>query len=100
MADGPDLHARRRGLVTGGAGFIGCNYVRFLLDEDPSVRVVTLDALTYAGSSENLADVERAHPDRHRFVHGDITDDALVRRILVEERIDTVVHLAAETHVD
>ncbi len=100
MAEGPDVHVRRRVLVTGGAGFIGRNYVRFLLDADPAVRVVTLDALTYAGSSENLIDVERAHPDRHRFVHGDVADDALVGRLLLDDGIDTVVHLAAETHVD
>src|SRR6185295_8049086 len=95
-----DEHTPRRVLVTGGAGFIGCNFVRVLLGDDPAVRIVTLDALTYAGSRENLDDVATQHPDRHRFVQGDITDTPLLRRLFTEEAIDTVVHLAAETHVD
>ncbi len=93
-------HHPRRVLVTGGAGFIGANFVAWLLDDDRDVRVVTLDALTYAGSRANLAAVESAHGDRHRFVHGDIGDEALVRKIFADEAIDTVVHFAAESHVD
>jgi dTDP-glucose 4,6-dehydratase len=88
----------RRLLVTGGAGFIGSNFVRYWLDRYPEDRVVNLDALTYAGNLENLADVEAA--PGYRFVHGDITDRALVGRLLAEERIDTLVHFAAESHVD
>ncbi|MCX7888006.1 MAG: dTDP-glucose 4,6-dehydratase [Verrucomicrobiae bacterium] len=82
-------------LVTGGAGFIGCNFVRWLLQKRPSVRIVTLDALTYAGRRENLP-----VDDRHVFVHGDIRDRALVEQLLRGHRIDTVVHFAAESHVD
>jgi dTDP-glucose 4,6-dehydratase len=93
-------HAPRRMLVTGGAGFIGCNFVRHALGADPGLRIVTLDALTYAGSRANLAEVEAAHADRHRFVHGDIGDARLVREVFADERIDTVVHFAAESHVD
>ena len=85
-------------LVTGGAGFIGANYVRWLLGDDPKVRIVTLDALTYAGSLDNLKDLPGA--DRHTFVHGDIGDEALVARLLRAHGIDTVVHFAAESHVD
>jgi dTDP-glucose 4,6-dehydratase len=85
-------------LVTGGAGFIGCNYARFLLGHDPDVRIVNLDALTYAGSQGNLQDLP--DPARHTFVQGDIGDRALVDRLLREHGIDTVVHFAAESHVD
>ena len=85
-------------LVTGGAGFIGSNFVRHLLAARPDLRVVTYDALTYAGSLENL----RALPDaaRHTFVRGDICDRADVDRTLAEHAIDTIVHFAAESHVD
>ncbi|HYE06658.1 MAG TPA: dTDP-glucose 4,6-dehydratase [Planctomycetota bacterium] len=93
-------HQPRRVLVTGGAGFIGANFVAWLLADDRAVRVVTLDALTYAGSRANLASVDSRHGDRHRFVHGDIGDEALVGRLFAEEAIDTVVHFAAESHVD
>jgi len=91
-------------LVTGGAGFIGSNLVHYLLDEaaaDLSVeieRVITLDKLTYAGNRENLASLE--NDGRHRLVEGDIGDADLVRKLLREESIDAVMHLAAESHVD
>jgi dTDP-glucose 4,6-dehydratase len=87
-------------LVTGGAGFIGCNLVRHLLASDESLQVVVLDALTYAGNPANLAGLVEEFPGRYRFVHGDITDEALVQRLFTEEDVDTVVHLAAESHVD
>jgi len=85
-------------LVTGGAGFIGSNFVRYLLKVEPNVRVVNLDALTYAGSLENLKDL----PDesRHTLIQGDICDEKLVGKIFSENKIDTVVHFAAESHVD
>jgi len=85
-------------LVTGGAGFIGCNFVRYMLARDPSVRIVNLDKLTYAGSPDNVRDL----PDesRHTFVQGDICDRALIDRLLREHEIDTIVHFAAESHVD
>lgn len=85
-------------LVTGGAGFIGSNFVRYLLRVEPQVHIVNLDALTYAGRLENLADLP--DPQRHTFVHGDICDRPLVDRLLREHQIDTVVHFAAESHVD
>jgi dTDP-glucose 4,6-dehydratase len=83
-------------LVTGGAGFIGSNFVRYALEAHPDWRVTTLDKLTYAGRRENLHDV-MTH-ERHAFVHGDIID-APVSGPLVE-RSNIVVHFAAETHVD
>lgn len=84
-------------LVTGGAGFIGSNHIRFLL-ENTQDRVVNLDLLTYAGNLENLAGCE--DDPRYRFVRGDIRDRDLVRSLLKGEAIDAVVHFAAESHVD
>ncbi len=72
--------------------------MHYLLRTDPEVRIVTLDALTYAGSLENLKDLP--DPARHSFVQGDIADRALLDRLFAEYAIDTVVHFAAETHVD
>ena len=91
-------HHPRNVLVTGGAGFIGCNFVRHLLATDPEIRIVTLDLLTYAGSLDNLRELPA--PTRHLFVQGDICDRALVDRLLREHRIDTIAHFAAESHVD
>jgi len=85
-------------LVTGGAGFIGSNFVRYLLQAEPEVRVVNLDVLSYAGSQENLKDLPS--PERHTFVKGDICDRPLVDELFHSHQIDTVVHFAAETHVD
>jgi dTDP-glucose 4,6-dehydratase len=84
-------------LVTGGAGFIGSNLVRLLLAERPADRVVVLDALTYAGNVENLAGLEGP---RYRFVRGDIADGKLLLDLWRSERIEAVLHLAAESHVD
>ncbi len=85
-------------LVTGGAGFIGSNFVRYLLKNEPDAKIVNLDALTYAGSLENLKNLP--DPQRHIFVQGDICNRELVRQLLREHIIDTIAHFAAETHVD
>ena len=85
-------------LVTGGAGFIGSNFIRHALAQSSGVRIVNLDALTYAGSPRNLDGLPG--PDRHLFVRGDICDAPLVGALLKTHRIDTIVHFAAETHVD
>jgi dTDP-glucose 4,6-dehydratase len=90
--------APRNVCITGGAGFIGANFVRHWLDISREGRVVVLDALTYAGNPENLAGLER-NP-RYVFVRGDICDEAAVRSLLEGHRIDTLVHFAAESHVD
>ena len=86
-----------RVLVTGGAGFIGANFVAHLL-KSGAERVVVLDALTYAGNLHNLASVQADR--RYRFVKGSILDSVLVERLLAEEELDTVANLAAESHVD
>ncbi len=88
----------RRLLVTGGAGFIGANFVHFWLARHPEDQVVVLDALTYAGNPSNL-DPVRDHPS-FGFVHGDIRSPALVERLLRDRQITTIVHFAAESHVD
>jgi dTDP-glucose 4,6-dehydratase len=85
-------------LVTGGCGFIGSNFVRHVLNANRAVRIVNLDALTYAGNPANLIDVEQAFPDRYTFVHGDIRDHRAVSRAM--GGCDCVVHFAAESHVD
>ncbi len=93
-------------LVTGGAGFIGSNFIRYLLDTAAfDGKVVTLDALTYAGNRENLADVEARHGGdprgaRHTFVQADICDRAAVESVFADYEPDAVVHYAAESHVD
>ncbi len=83
-------------LITGGSGFIGSNLVRFILDTRPDLSIINLDALTYSGNPENLADIE-SH-DRYEFVKGDINDRDLLAKLL--PRVDSVMHLAAESHVD
>jgi dTDP-glucose 4,6-dehydratase len=84
--------------ITGGAGFIGANFVRHWLENSREGRVVVFDALTYAGNIDNLAGLD-GNP-RYLFVKGDICDEATARALLEQHRIDTVVHFAAESHVD
>jgi dTDP-glucose 4,6-dehydratase len=88
----------RNMLVTGGAGFIGSNFIRYVLDRMPEILIVNLDSLSYAGSMENLRDLPS--DGRHTFVKGNICDQALVDGLLHHHRIDTIVHFAAESHVD
>lgn len=85
-------------LITGGAGFIGSNFVRMVLEEQSEVRVVNLDKLTYAGNLENLAGC-KDHPN-HIFVKGDICDAAMVSGIVDKYQVDAVINFAAESHVD
>ncbi len=85
-------------LVTGGAGFIGSTFIRYLLHADSAIQLVNLDALTYAGSLNNLTAI--AADVRYSFIHGNICNAALVANLLREHKIDTVVHFAAESHVD
>lgn len=83
-------------LVTGGCGFIGSNFVRFVLENRDDVSIVNLDVLTYSGNPENLEDLQG--DSRYSFVHGDIRDEELVSRLIAQ--CDAVVHFAAESHVD
>lgn len=85
-------------LVTGGAGFIGVNFIYYWLESNPQSRVVVLDALTYAGNRASLAAAEQN--ERCLFIQGDIRDQALVERLLRSEGVNTLVHFAAESHVD
>ncbi|HKZ43621.1 MAG TPA: dTDP-glucose 4,6-dehydratase [Anaerolineales bacterium] len=88
----------RKMLVTGGAGFIGANFIRHILSTEDDVVIINLDALTYAGSLDNLSDLP--DPARHIFVEGDICDEPLVVDILRSHDIEIIVHFAAESHVD
>jgi dTDP-glucose 4,6-dehydratase len=83
-------------LVTGGAGFIGSNFIHYMLKNYPDCKIINLDKLTYAGNLDNLKDVENS--PRYEFIHGDIRDKELVQKVY--EKVQGVVHLAAETHVD
>jgi len=85
-------------LVTGGAGFIGSNFIRMVLEEHPDSFVVNLDKLTYAGNLESLAGF--LDHDSHHFIRGDICDGKLVEKVIDHYQIDTIVNFAAESHVD
>ncbi|MBV6627852.1 MAG: dTDP-glucose 4,6-dehydratase [Rivularia sp. (in: Bacteria)] len=88
----------RRLLVTGGAGFIGSNFVHYWCENYPDDKVVVLDALTYAGNRANLSSLEAK--DNFCFIKGDICDASLTKQLLESEKIDTIAHFAAESHVD
>ncbi len=88
----------RKILVTGGAGFIGSNFVQMVLSEHPDNLIVNLDKLTYAGNLKNLAEFME-HPN-HKFIKGDICDGPLVEKLIDEYQLDTIINFAAESHVD
>ena len=85
-------------LITGGAGFIGSHLVRLFVNKYPDYDIYNLDVLTYAGNLENLKDVESK--GNYTFLHGDITDEEYIKSIFLQYRFDSVIHLAAESHVD
>ena len=85
-------------LITGGAGFIGSHVVRRMVRKHPDTRILNLDQLTYAGNLENLKDIEDAA--NYQFIRGDINDAAFLEKLFSNEKIDRVIHLAAESHVD
>ena len=85
-------------LVTGGAGFIGSNYMHYVVNKYPQDYFVCLDALTYAGNYNNIKDLE--NKENYKFVHGDITDKEFVDKLFDEEKFDIVINFAAESHVD
>lgn len=93
-----NIYTPKNILVTGGCGFIGSHFIHYVLAQSMAVNVINLDALTYAGSLEHLHSL--ANDDRYQFVQGDICDEALVKKILQQHQIDTIVHFAAESHVD
>jgi len=84
-------------LITGGCGFIGSNFVRFILEREPEATIINLDNLTYAGNIHNLDGISNS---RYHFVHGDICDSELVAKLFNDHQFDGVVHFAAESHVD
>jgi dTDP-glucose 4,6-dehydratase len=78
--------SKRNLLVTGGAGFIGTNFIRYVLEEMENWRVVNLDALTYAGNLTNFQDLSTSLENRHRFIHGDIRNESLLDHLFAEEK--------------
>ena len=94
----PSTHNPKRVLVTGGCGFIGSNFLLRMIPRYPDVEFVNLDKLTYAGNLMNLTAIEQA--PNYQFVHGDVADAALVQDLFATHRFTTVVHFAAESHVD
>jgi len=92
------MEATKNVLVTGGAGFIGSHLIRHLVQNYPNYRIINLDKLTYAGNLENLRDIENA--PNYVFIKGDILDMRLLQDLFNEYQIDSVIHLAAESHVD
>jgi len=89
---------KRNILVTGGAGFIGSHLVRLLVNKYPTYHIINMDLLTYAGNLENLKDIE--HKENYSFVKCDICDFKKVKQVFVDYNIDSIIHLAAESHVD
>jgi len=94
----PYYQSMKNILITGGSGFIGSNFVRLILEKTSNCHLINLDKLTYAGNPKNLSDIQ--DDPRYKFIKGDIRDAALVEKIFAEYQIDTVVHFAAESHVD
>ena len=85
-------------LVTGGAGFIGSHLIRLLVNRYPEYQIINVDALTYAGNLENLKDIESK--ENYTFIKCNICDAENVRKVFLDYKIDSVIHLAAESHVD
>jgi len=94
----PILHHPHRILVTGGAGFIGANFLHLIVPKLPESRIVNLDKLTYAGNLQNLQEIENA--PNYQFIHGDVCDLDLLKHLFVKHQFTTVIHFAAESHVD
>ena len=92
------INDRQTVLVTGGAGFIGSNFIQYYLRQNKEIRVVNIDKLTYAGSLKNLSGFK--NDNRHTFIEGDICDEKLIHSIFLEYEISSVIHFAAESHVD
>ncbi|MGA1791599.1 MAG: dTDP-glucose 4,6-dehydratase [bacterium] len=95
------MHSVKNLLVTGGCGFIGSNFIRYLLKESEfSGRIINIDKLTYAGNPENLSDIQETLSERYIFIQGDICDQDLLNHLFDEYQIDAICHFAAESHVD
>lgn len=94
------VHTPKVVLLTGGCGFIGANHIRWLLANDPDVQIINLDKLTYAGNAESLRGLPASQAKRHQLIEGDVADEKCVAQIFETHAPDTVIHYAAESHVD
>jgi len=92
------MNINKKVLITGGAGFIGSHVVRLFVEKYSEYHIYNLDALTYAGNLENLSDIEKA--SNYTFIKGDITDEKFINELFNTHKFDSVIHLAAESHVD
>ena len=89
---------KKKIIITGGAGFIGSHVVRLFVTKYPDYNIINLDCLTYAGNLMNLTDIE--DKPNYKFVKGDITDEEFIEQLFQTEQPDSIIHLAAESHVD
>ncbi|MFX1277483.1 MAG: dTDP-glucose 4,6-dehydratase [Promethearchaeota archaeon] len=87
-------------LVTGGMGFIGSNFIRFLFGLDQDIKVINVDKLTYAGNPENLKDIDKKFPKKYKFYKADICDFDKIDKIVIKEKVEFIINFAAESHVD
>ena len=87
-------------LVTGGMGFIGSNFIRYVFSKNQDFKIINVDKLTYAGNPENLKDIEKSFPNNYKFYKADICDFELIDRIIQKEKVDYIINFAAESHVD
>jgi len=87
-------------LVTGGMGFIGSNFIRFVLESNKNLKIINIDKLTYAGNPDNLRNIEETHPNKYKFYKVDICDFNAIDEIIQKDNVDYIINFAAESHVD
>ncbi|MHA1274835.1 MAG: dTDP-glucose 4,6-dehydratase [Promethearchaeota archaeon] len=87
-------------MITGGMGFIGSNFIRYILENHPEYKIINIDKLTYAGNPENLKDIPEKYPDKYKFYKTDICDFDSINKIIQKEKIEYIINFAAESHVD
>jgi len=87
-------------MITGGMGFIGSNFIRYILENHPEYKIINIDKLTYAGNPENLREIPEKYPNKYKFYKTDICDFDSINKIIQKEKIEYIINFAAESHVD